>query len=227
VTALPTDDPPVKFGALEAGSLVDQVLTQLREAILRGQVSPGQPLHESTVAADMGISRAPVREALRLLQQAGLVTKSTNHPYFVTVFEPADIEDIACLRIGLETLAARLVVRRKPDPSPLLGALGRLTEAVASEDQLLIVRADREFHDVLVGLSGARRLANAYKVLRDQMELAMMTSDAVGRGLDGLVERHEGLVRTMTDAFVSGDPAQLVSDLEVHIADGMDVDLPI
>lgn len=212
-----------RFEAIQTVTLVGQVLGQIRQAILGGAVRPGEPLHDSTLATEMGVSRAPVREALRMLQNAGLVTKLPNQPYVVTAFDDADLEDLAYMRVGLETLAVKVVVGRRPDPAPVSAALPGLSHAVASGEESAIIRADREFHESLVRLAGSKRLSHAYAELRDQMELAMMSTDAIGRGVDGIVERHVRLVEELGKAIETGDATQLVGALERHITDGLNV----
>src|SRR5438128_10096676 len=92
-------------------TLGESVAGSLREAIFSGLIKPGNRIAQAQVAGELGVSQAPVRDALATLEREGLVERSINNGAVVTVLSPEDIEEICSLRISLEVLALRLALR--------------------------------------------------------------------------------------------------------------------
>src|SRR4051794_5329695 len=107
------------FPSLQSSSLVAEAHRALHGAILRGEIEPGAPLFEAAVAREMGISRAPVREALRLLEQSGPVIHEANKGYRVASFTEEDLRELAAIRLALEGVAVREAIHN-PDAAPRL-----------------------------------------------------------------------------------------------------------
>ncbi|WP_166459533.1 GntR family transcriptional regulator [Amycolatopsis pithecellobii] len=209
--------------AVRAGSLVETVREQLRHAILSGELPPGEAVRDSVLAARMEVSRAPVREALRALEQSGLVVKKPNRSYAVASFTARDLVDLAGVRIALEGLASRLAVGANAGSGGMAEALSRLRDAVDADDPVAMVSADREFHEALVTASGNQRLMTSYAQICDQIELALHATNALKRGREGLVERHEELFAEYQAALARRDVSILLSLLEGHVAGGLGV----
>src|SRR5450759_3561190 len=106
----------VSVGSMTIGSqhlaLRDQVLAELRHRIVNGDYPPGQRLTEDRLAADFGVSRNPVREALRIVQAEGLVTMAPRRGAVVSTPDASTIADLFAVRTSLETVAARLAAER-------------------------------------------------------------------------------------------------------------------
>lgn len=204
-----------------SGQLVTQVHARLRRAVLDGELAAGDRLRDSVVADELGVSRAPVREALRMLEQSGLVVKPPNRSYAVARFTESDIRELARMRVALETLAVRVVVRERRSLGPAAAALEDLRTAVASRVQATVIGADRAFHEAFVHCAGQARLDASYAALRDQIELAMRQTDAYARGRRGLLQRHVDLVATVRAGVRSADAGPAMHELERHILDGM------
>lgn len=209
--------------ALRASSLVDAVRDQLRLAILSGELRAGEAVRDSVLATKMEVSRAPVREALRALEQSGLVVKSPNRSYAVASFTTQDLVDLASVRMALEGLATRLAVSADASSDGMEKALARLREAVAAEDPVAMVSTDRQFHEAMIAASGNRRLMASYAQICDQIELALHATNALKRGREGLVERHEQLLVEYRKARAHRDVTVLLKLLEEHIAGGLSV----
>ncbi len=90
--------------------LADEVVTQLRQAIIEGKLAPGEHLPEDTIARQLGVSRSPVRDALRALEREGLVVGFPNRGSFVREFSPHDVDEIFSLRVAIESLAAEWAI---------------------------------------------------------------------------------------------------------------------
>ncbi|MDQ0821539.1 DNA-binding GntR family transcriptional regulator [Arthrobacter sp. V4I6] len=209
------------FAPIRPGLLVTQIHQKLREAILDGTLRPGDALRDSVIAEQMKVSRSPVREALRLLEAAGLTTKDPNRSYVVLEFGEDDLRELAGMRLAYETLAVRLIVHSDKAVGDFSLQLKALRAALTSGSQAAIAAADRVFHSSLVALSGNSRLIEGYGRIQDQVELTLISTDAPNRGSDGMVERHELLVQLLTEAASRGQSGDVVAELESHILQGM------
>lgn len=204
------------FAQVQTASLVDTAYQALRRAILAGDVDPGSRLSEAVVAREMGISRAPVREALRMLEQSGLVSQQHNKGYRVSEFTDEDFFELATLRFALESLALRLAADSKDLVSKLETVLDEIRGAEESGDSVKAVMLDRQFHETILIASGHRRLREIWAGLRDQVELAVANTNRSFPTLEGLSHAHVSLL----EAIRKGDLEKMVKELETHIFNG-------
>ncbi len=176
----------------------------MREAILSGELLPGDRIVELQLAREVGTSQTPVREALLSLEKAGLIVRMEHRGTFVAGLEPHQLEDICTLRAVLEGFCARLVAHRLPDTDelrPLEAELERMRRAVESRDCTALTEADIAFHQALYELSDHQLLAEMLRSLRDRMSLTVKLAVASSTGLLEVAESHVGLL----DALRSGD----------------------
>lgn len=142
----------------------------LREAISDGSLSLNEPLREERLAAALGVSRTPVREALVRLTAEGLVEAGESGGVRVSALSSDDLEEVFALRDALETLALRYACESH-DPAGL-AELRRIhaasVEAVAADDVERLLELNTQFHAALNSLGGKRRLQNLVELLRDQ-----------------------------------------------------------
>jgi DNA-binding GntR family transcriptional regulator len=204
------------FGQVQTPSLVDSAYEAVRRAILVGDVEPGSRLAEAVVAREMGISRAPVREALRMLERSGLVNQQHNKGYRVSEFTDDDFFELATLRFALESLAMRLAIKSENLVPNLESVLYEIRDAERSGDQVKAVMLDRQFHEVIVIASGHGRLREIWTGLRDQIELAVANTNRSFATLEGLSHAHVPLLK----AIRGGDLEHVVKELEIHIFNG-------
>jgi DNA-binding GntR family transcriptional regulator len=199
-----------------SGKLVDGALDHLRQEILSGHRRPGQRVQESVLAKELGTSRAPVREALRILEQSGLLVKNPNHSYTVRQFTDKDLYELATLRVTLESFAAELAFGNPETASRLMYALESLRAAEQSGDAAAVIGADRQFHRALVECADHSRLLRSYDGLLDEVGLALRSIDRRQPSIEGTTARHEALVRQ----FSEGTLEDLLRDLSTHIRAG-------
>jgi DNA-binding GntR family transcriptional regulator len=163
------------FGVLksvpEKRSLGQHVYENLKEAILKGDLTPGSRMIESRVADVLGTSRTPVREAIHKLEREGLLRKHPNGGFSVSGLTRKDIEETFGIRSVLESYAARLAAlkHREDDVLPLEGKIKEFQnclEVGLTED---LPRINTEFHDLLYGLSRSTKLIKMINDLRDQI----------------------------------------------------------
>src|SRR3954453_13440121 len=115
-----TDTPPRRDN-------VEQVYKRVREAILTGEISAGTAMSQGALADELGVSRAPLREALRMLQSEGLVDAQANRRVTVKPISATDLEELVVMRVSLETEATRLSIGRL-EPEDIAALEGRLAE---------------------------------------------------------------------------------------------------
>lgn len=141
-------------------SMRDAALNALRQALLRGRFAPGEALSEAALAAEMDVSRGPVREALVMLAQEGLVVHSQNYGFSVALFTEADRKEVVAVRYPLETLALELARQRiaPPDLHALEGLMAELVDSYRQGHLPECTEHDREFHRSIWRISGNSRL---------------------------------------------------------------------
>jgi DNA-binding GntR family transcriptional regulator len=202
---------------VERRLLRDEVRDRLTDEILSGRLAPGSRIHELRLAAQFGVSQAPVREALRDLEVFGFVVSAPYHGARVRQFSLNDLVEIYPIRAALESAAARAAATRIDD-----GALDRLAQLIdemraAAErgDQHAHASADFAFHQTVIQASGNRVLERIWQTLR----LAMTTgithsmSGMTHRSLKEIGERHLPVL----DALRGRDPSQAEAMMRAHI----------
>ncbi|MFF3440198.1 GntR family transcriptional regulator [Streptosporangium sp. NPDC002721] len=204
-------------GELRHPSLVELSMRRLRHEILSGALAPGERLIEEQLTQRFGISRAPLREALRSLGQQGLVEHLPRRGARVTELTGEDVDELFGLRDVLERYAVETALPL-PDAhgmTALAEALEGMASAVRLDDPLGENEAHRRFHVALVALAGHRQLLMAYEPVILKLQLYMAANlrrEAEQRAPSEGVERH----RRLFDAIASGDPATALEALSRH-----------
>ena len=203
---------------LQPRSLVELVTARLREEILSGALEPGERLVEEQLTHLFQISRAPLREALRLLAEQGLVEHLPRRGVRVTSYSERDFDELFAVRNVLERFAVSLVQERTADEldtEPLEQAMGGLRAAAEEGDRLAASNAHRAFHLALVALADSRQLVATYEPLILKLQLYMAANlrrEADTSSPAEGVRRHQRLL----DAVLSRDPARIDAELEHH-----------
>lgn len=151
--------------------LRDVVFQTLRQAILRGELEPGERLMEIHLANRLGVSRTPIREAIRKLELEGLVLMIPRRGAEVAEITEKNLRDVLEVRCALEELAVQLACDRIDEDGiqNLREAAERFREVLDSDDITKIAEADVEFHDVIFAATDNRRLIQLLNNLREQM----------------------------------------------------------
>ncbi|GIM90732.1 GntR family transcriptional regulator [Paractinoplanes toevensis] len=199
---------------LETYSLVELAVDRLRRDILSGRSDPGERLVEEQLTRRLGISRAPLREAMRLLAQQGLVEHIPRRGARVATLSDEDVQELYEVRDVLERHAVAAMPER-PDLTGLRAALEVMRKATEADDRLELANAHRRFHTEVVRLGGNRQLADLYGsvLVRIQLYMAvnMRREAETARAEDG-VARHERLFA----AVERGDTAGIIEALGAH-----------
>ena len=190
---------------LDPRSLVDLATERLRAEILSGALAPGQRVVEESIGRRFGISRGPLREALRLLAEQGMVEHLPRRGVRVTTWSPRDIRQLFELRTVLERHAVRsaLPLRARSGPDPLRDVRAKLeamSDAERRGDDLAKDDAHREFHAAIVALADNRQLELALAPVLIKLQLPMAVNlrreaelADPGNGL----RRHEALLAAL------------------------------
>lgn len=154
-------------------NLREEAIAVLRAAILGGELAPGSIHSAVSLAARLGVSPTPVREAMRALVGSGLVEVLPNRGFRVTEISEQDRDEICALRLMLEVPALSLLIERASDASlhEVEQRLSALEAAAAAGDVAAFLAADRAFHLELLSLAGNRRLVRIVAELRDQTRI--------------------------------------------------------
>lgn len=157
--------------------MTQQVLTELREAIIDGRLAQGESLREVALSRSLGTGRSAVREAIRQLVQEGLVEYEMHRGAYVRTMSLTDRLDVYLAREAIECGAARRVVEaeERPDLAPLRAAIKDMRAAARGRARVgeQLIDADIRFHQALVGLAGSPRLSRAHETLAAETRMLL------------------------------------------------------
>jgi DNA-binding GntR family transcriptional regulator len=151
--------------------LRDVVFNTLREAILKGELKPGERLMELQLAAKLGVSRTPIREAIRMLEQEGLAVTIPRKGAEVAKMTEKDMEDVLQIREVLDELAASIACEQitAEEMEELKSTMHEFEMSTRTGDVKRIAEADVRFHDIIYQATRNPKLVNILSNLREQM----------------------------------------------------------
>lgn len=195
--------------------LRDVVFKTLRRAILTGELKPGERLMEIHLADKLGVSRTPIREAIRKLELEGLVVMVPRRGAQVAHITSKGMSEVLEVRLALEELAVGLACDRITDEEidRLLVACTAFEKAVETGDISKITNADVAFHDIIEEASHNARLSQIISNLAEQMYRYRVEYIKDNTGWTTLISEH----RMITDAIVKRDPSLATQAMHVHI----------
>jgi DNA-binding GntR family transcriptional regulator len=199
-------------------SLGEDVAERLREAILHGELSPGQRLREEELSIRLQVSRGPVRDAFILLEREGLVRSSRNKGVSVVELTRNDLQEIFTLRSALEPLAISLAIQRG-DASDLADMDASLAEMASAFSRRITerdaARLDVQFHDTIYQAAHHRRLSNAWEQIRLPTYWFMLSRNVASPDWrEGTVKGHAEIVRIIR----AGDENVAAEMIKEHIS---------
>jgi DNA-binding GntR family transcriptional regulator len=209
------DDVPAVTALPSNPGHVDVVHARVRDAILRGDMKPGEEVRQERVSRELNVSRTPLREALRMLEREGLVQSSANRSYRVTGFSLADMEQIYVARLPLEAMAIRLSIPRMDtqDLAALEGCMAQMDTFAKAKDYEHWEVPHRAFHAGLV-VKGGARVARLVGELSDHAERYRRFRTVEGpRAWSKGFHDH----RSILEACAAGDAAEGARRLARHL----------
>ena len=212
--------------------LVDGVVSQLRDSIIEGTLSAGTPLLQVALAEQLGVSRTPLREALRVLESEGLLrTSDRNRTVEVTPIGPEALRDMYQMREVIDGLAARLAASNRLSEEEAERARGFLDEMAQSSDPFNPARRNRahsQFHELIAQASGNTKVQSFASLIRTSSAALYLplTREATSRNVAALepdktwlevLERAHVQHREILDCITSGDAEGAEAAARAHI----------
>jgi len=200
---------------LQRANLREQALSAIREALITGRIVPGVVYSAAALAAELGVSNSPVREAMLALVDDGLMEVVPNRGYRPVAVSSSDLAEIAQLRMLLEVPAAGMAAEMNTleRQAELEALVDRIEQTAVSGDVSGNLAADRQFHLALVDVCGNRRLTQQVARLRDQTRLYNIHHLAQTGAIVASAEEH----RPMLAAIVAHDRRRSETLMRVHL----------
>jgi DNA-binding GntR family transcriptional regulator len=204
---------------LRTRSLASLAAQEIERLILSGELKAGERLNELALAARLGVSRGPVREAMRGLEGSGLVVTVVNQGSFVRKVSAEEAHELYEVREMLTGNACAQLARfATPEQiAELRGLTRQMTAAERQGDAAGYYSLNLKFHSALMGFAGNRRALRIYDELGNELNLFRRRSLVSAEGMQASNAEHEAIVR----AIAAGDPGEARQAGEVHIARGM------
>jgi DNA-binding GntR family transcriptional regulator len=197
----------------------DLIANEIRSRILDGTFASGEQINEVHVAAQLQVSRGPVREAVQRLVQEGLLVAVRNRSTSVVQLGPDDIADVYQGRLAIEREAARVVLSRDgKDVADALDAVVRaMTDSLATKTWGEVARTDLSFHQTIVDATGSKRLSRMFSTLVAETLLCMHRFQQIFDPPDEIIDQHQRLA----DLFRSGDVDAYLDEIDWHLSNSV------
>jgi phosphonate utilization transcriptional regulator len=207
--------PHPTIALLQSSSLTSVVQQEIERRILQGELAPGAKLIEAELAAGLGVSRGPVREAFRMLEEAGLVRQEKNRGVFVRNIPLDEAVEIYDLRAMMdESVGRQLATTITPEQLKAVRAMVEAMEkAVKAGDADSYHLLNLDFHDKLVEFTGNRKLTTLYRRLINELSLFRRLNLADAKLLPISAGEHRAIVK----AIASGDAEAAGRAMREHV----------
>jgi phosphonate utilization transcriptional regulator len=216
-----TAPPPVRIvphptiELLRTASLSSAAQQEIERMILDGEIGPGSKLTEAWLSERLGVSRGPIREAFRMLEESGLVRQEKNRGVFVRDIPLEEALEIYDLRAAMDELVGRRLAETITSEQlrTARAIVERMDVAARAGDSDAYHLLNLEFHDALVGFTGNRKLAGVYRRLVKELALFRRRNLRDQQLLPHSAAEHRGILK----AIASGDPEQAGRTMFDHV----------
>lgn len=206
----------VDTGPITRIPLHDAIVTRLRDMIIEGVLAPGSRVNEGQVGAQLGISRTPLREAIKFLASEGLIELVPSRGAVVRKFSKKDISDMLVVLRSQECLAGKLACERASDEG--------IADVRQLHDQMLVhyrarrrlayYKLNQEIHSAIVRLADNEFLAYVHDILQSRLKRVRFIGHEGAANWAKAVEEHEEII----SALEARDPARLLAILDQHLS---------
>lgn len=195
--------------------LRDVVFNTLREAILKGELKPGERLMELQLASKLGVSRTPIREAIRMLEQEGLAVTIPRKGAEVAKMTEKDMEDVLQVRDALDELAASIACEQitAEELEELKRTMREFEESTKTGDVKRIAEVDVKFHDIIYKATRNPKLENILNNLREQMYRYRVEYLKDEKNFPVLIKEHSEIV----DGLAKKDKEKVITAMHKHV----------
>ncbi|RVT86626.1 GntR family transcriptional regulator [Rhodobacteraceae bacterium CCMM004] len=201
-------------------TLAAQIADRLRRDILRGRLAPGAPLKERDNAADMGVSRTPMREAIRILSREGLVVLRPSRSPVVADPTLEEVRDDMDVLLALEVLSGRLACTRASNAD--IGRVAQIQEGMAAAfdtaDDLDRFEIDMAFHRSIAEASHNASLVETHSAYLGRLWRARFLSARQSRNVERVLTQHDAILAGLT----ARDPDRTAAAIDVHLSNLVD-----
>lgn len=208
--------------------LRDVVFQTLRQAILYGELKPGERLMEIKLANRLGVSRTPVREAIRMLELEGLVVMEPRKGAHVAKITEKDLNDVLEVRMGLEILVVQFASKRitEKELNDLRAAAEEFEHSMKLDDLTALAAADVKFHEIIYQATHNQRLVQMINNIKEQMYRYRMEYLKDVKVRETLIKEHRQLLEALEAHDVKGAEAFIgahIKNQQDAIRRGLDV----
>ena len=208
--------PEMEVARIERPTLHNVVISRIRDMIIEGQLPVGMRIHEGQLGLQLGVSRTPLREALKVLATEGLVELIPSRGAVVRKLTVKDAEDMLNVLSSLEKLAGPMTCRNALDEE--IRTVRRLHDEMltfyAARDRLQYFKRNQQIHSALISLSGNESLALVHDILQSRMKRIRFIGDQKDESWSAAVDEHEEMIA----ALEARDGARLSSAMVDHLA---------
>jgi DNA-binding GntR family transcriptional regulator len=215
-----TTHPPAatRLADVRDTSLARIVRDEILGRILRGDLAPGDRINEPDVAERLGVSRVPVREALRALESSGLVVSRKNAGVFVRSLDAAEVAQLYEFRALLDSFAARRAGALADAPRRVLlkvldSATAAMRKAARKRDVPAYYAENLRFHWAIVEAAGNPKVSDSYRDLVQQLHVWRVKNLSQGLAMAASIEEHEAIMQAIRDA----DPERCARLIAAHV----------
>jgi len=204
-----------KIKEIQKKSLPEAIFKELEEMILSGAIPPGERINETKLASILGVSRAPIREALRQLESSGLLQIQTNKGMYVREIRIDEVKDLYDIRVALDGLAGEKAAEciQEKDLQLLESLIDEMGKWVGEHDPKAYFRANLAFHMAIVRIARNESLVGMYESVCKQTSLFRMITLSLPGRLSLSLEKH----RKIIEALRRKDGPETAGLLKIHI----------
>ena len=196
------------FSKQKRPTLMNKALVEIREAIRKGKLKPGDRLVEMQLAEEMHISRFPIREALRFLEKEGLVETKPFKGTYVAQLTERDMEELYSLRSAIEEFAVRILIKHIDEGKidKLASIFQAMQQASKNEDLDKLIAEDFRFHQTICELSDHRKLLEVWLTLENQLRVFLTIEKQLFGNSAQFVKSHVPILKAIRERKIR--PAQ-------------------
>jgi DNA-binding GntR family transcriptional regulator len=189
------------FSRQKRPTLMNQALREIREAIRKGKLKPGDRIVEMQLAEEMQISRFPIREALRYLEKEGLVETKPFKGTYVAQLTERDMEELYSLRSAIEEFAIRILIKHIDEEkiAKLESIFKSMQQASKNEDLDKLISEDFRFHETICELSDHRKLLEVWLTLENQLRVFLTIEKQLFGDSVQFVKSHNPILKAIQE----------------------------
>ena len=201
-------------------SLTDEIADVVRERILKGEYEIGEKIKENQIASELKVSRTPIREAFKLLENEGLIDYIPNRGCFAKGFTKQDVDDIYAVREALEELAVRWAVARitEPELTALEEQVDLMEFYTKKKDKKRVLELNTSFHEVIYASARSRFLAQVLRSYKEYIEKTRKSIFYEQSYLEGILSEHRAIFEAIRDR----DEERAVEAISKHLEASQD-----